>query len=228
MAEFPIQFLFGDRELIVTVSDLLQARVDVIVNSADCELTHGNALSQQILQAAGEEMDQQCRQLILEYGQIDNGMAVYTSSGKLGYKAIIHAVGPGMSGGDEQRIMEQAISRSLQLCEINQWRSIAFPVVTAGHDAVPVSVCGKAFFRSITHFWDARHECEVQKIELCLPLSHADEFYRSFRDDAFDDENINQHAQSREPADSRDIAIVDLSDQDLDDLKKTDEDDWFT
>ena len=39
------QFLFGDRKLILTVTDLISAPVDVIVNPANGGLSHGGGFA---------------------------------------------------------------------------------------------------------------------------------------------------------------------------------------
>ncbi len=88
-----MRFLYGDRELILEVADLLAAPVDVIVNAANGMLLHGGGVAGQIQQRAGERLKMESQQLIREYGALESGMAVYTSAGELSYKAVIHAVG---------------------------------------------------------------------------------------------------------------------------------------
>ena len=179
-----MQFLYGDRELWVGINDLLTAEVEVIVNPTNSGLSHSGGLAAQILAAAGEELADQSAQLIQEYGSIESGMAVYTTAGHLSYKAIIHAVGPTMGEGDEQHKIEQAVSRSLLLCEANDWNSIAFPAISTGFSNVPIKTCAQAFFRSITHFWDARQESAVEKILICLTSENFRPFFDAFREDA--------------------------------------------
>ena len=224
LAKEPIQFLYGDRELLVDIGDLIGIEADVIVNPSNNSLSHDGGLAQKILQAAGEKLDQQCNQLIKEYGKIDSGMAVFTSAGNLDYKSIIHAVGPCMGEGNEQRKLEQVISRSLQLCEMNQWRSIAFPAISTGHFNVPVDVCAQAFFRAITHFWDARHESEVERIILCLSVNKFDKFVAAFHDDVLMPDEV---AGDKQMEHEKPVGEVDLSDQDMQDAGDSEVDDWF-
>ena len=224
MIEKPVQFLFGDRELIIDVLDMLTAPVEVVVCPSSKALSQIGGLSLQLSDNAGDEVEQQCSQLIREYGQIDAGMAVYTTAGQLDYKAVIHAVGPVQGDGDEQRILEQSVSRSLQLCEINQWRSIAFPAISAGHHKVSVDICAQALFRAITHFWDARYECEVEKIIICLTQRNFNAFYSAFREHALDSDIV----EKQNGVDSeQQVGEVDLSDQDLDNIGDDAIDDWF-
>ena len=219
-----MQFLFGDRELVINVQDLLTAPVEVIVSSSNTTLTHEGGVAGQILQKAGSQVQSESEQLIKEYGQIDSGMAVYTNAGELPYKAVIHAVGPQMGEGDEQRMLETAISRSLQLCEMNEWHSIAFPAISTGYSQVPLEICSQAFFRSITRFWDARHECVLDKIILCLTEKNFQAFFDAFREEGINEASVkttgaNDHTES--------VGEIDLSNTDIASLDNGDIDDWF-
>ena len=219
-----MQFLYGDRELWMGISDLLTTEVDVIVNPVNSSLSHNGGLAAQILAAAGQELADQSAQLIQEYGNIDSGMAVYTSAGHLPYKAIIHAVGPTMGEGDEQHKIEQAVSRSLLLCEANDWRSIAFPAISTGLFNVPIEICAQAFFRSITHFWDARQESAVEKILICLTSEHFRSFFDAFREDA-----INERAEPSVSDIPKKEAVghIVLDEEDLADIDDEEIADWF-
>ena len=218
-----MQFLYGDRELWVGICDLLTTEVEVIVNSSNTELSHTEGLAGIIQAAAGENLNIQSRQLIQEYGQIESGMAVYTEAGHLPYKAIIHAVGPNMGEGDEQHKIEQAVSSSLLLCETNEWSSIAFPAIGAGFSNVPLEICAQAFFRSITHFWDARHECAVEKILICLKQETFKPFFDAFREDAITTAEEQPMMTSEDEA----VGHIQLDDAEIADLADEDMDDWF-
>jgi O-acetyl-ADP-ribose deacetylase (regulator of RNase III) len=219
-----MQFLFGDRELVIQVQDLLTAPVEVIVNSSNTMLTHTNGVAGQIAQKAGLKIQSESEQLIKEYGEIDSGMAVYTSAGDLPYKAVIHAVGPAMGEGNEQRLLEQAVSRSLQLCEMNEWQSVAFPAIATGFSGMPLSVCSQAFFRAITRFWDARHDCVPDKILLCLTERNFQEFFDAFREEGICEPDSN--TTGKQDAEES-YGEVDLSDAEISSLKNDEIDDWF-
>ncbi len=206
------------------ICDLLVAPVDVIVNPANCGLSHQGGLAAQIQLAAGARLEKQSNQLIFEYKQIDSGMAVFTDAGQLPYKAIIHAVGPAMGEGEEQHKIEQAVLRSLLLCEINNWSSIAFPAISAGYFNVPIETCAQALFRAITHFWDARHECVVEKIVLCLTARNYPLFVDAFHDDVNYQETIPVSANKE--VDSV-VGQIELTDDDIADLDNDELDDWF-
>jgi O-acetyl-ADP-ribose deacetylase (regulator of RNase III) len=192
-------------------------------------LSHGGGLAEKILHYAGEVLQQESDQLIREHGQLESGMAVYTTAGSLPYKAVIHAVGPQMGEGDEQAKIEQAVSRSLKLCEINEWQSIAFPAISTGLYSVPVEVCAQGFFRAITSFWDARMETSPEKIILCLKQESFRHFFDAFRGEALEPEAMEATNTSfDQEADSEpETGYVDLSEENLSDLDDDDIDDWF-
>ena len=224
MSKQTMQFLYGDRELIITVADILSTTTDVIVNSANAELIHNAGLAQKILAAAGDALTHESQLFIDEHGRLESGMAVYTGAGKLPYKAIIHAVGPKMGEGEEQYQIEQAVLRSLQLCEMNDWHSIAFPAISTGINAVPVPICAQACFRAITHFWDARNDGVVQKIVICLTAPHFDAFFQAFREAG--------QAESSAPIASQNtteqpVGVIELNEDEVYGASDEDINDWF-
>lgn len=225
MPQQSMQFLYGDRELRVEIGDLLQAPVAVIVNPANGGLYHGGGLAAIILQAAGEQLQIDSDKLVREYGVLESGMAVYTDAGQLPYQAIIHAVGPMMGEGNEQHKLEQAILRSLLLCETNDWKSIAFPAISAGIFRVPIDICAQAFFRAITRFWDARQECALEKIRICLTEQNFQAFFDAFREDAhtpFIEEKPKEMHRPDEPP----VGYIELDENEAN-RDNTDIDDWF-
>lgn len=220
-----MRFLFGDRELLLMAADFLSVPVDVIVNPADKTLQHHSALGQQIHQQAGGRLQQESEQLIREYGQIDAGMAVFTTAGDLPYKAIIHAVGPEKEEEGGQSTLEQLVSRSLQLCDMNEWSSIGFPALEISHPDMPVAVSAQAFYRAITRFWDARHECAVEKVIVLLQQQQFRPFFDAFREHGLSTEEVDNEF-SGEDSEGK-VGEVDLSESDLDDLDNSDIDSWF-
>lgn len=218
-----MQFLFGDRELVLSPGDLMQASVDVIVNSADCDLSCDAGIGATLLEHGGDQIAHECRLLIKQYEQIDAGMAVYTTAGNLPHKAMIHAVGPRIGEGSEQQKIEQLVARCLHLCEINEWQSIAFPAISTGLSGVSVETCAQGFFRSITHFWDARHECAVEKIEICLTDRNLMAFFNAFREDAIINDVDKEPPKTDE--DEAKTGYIELNENDV--MGDDEINDWF-
>jgi len=228
-----MQFLFGDRELIIKVADLLAAPVDVIVNPANGGLSHGGGVAGQIVQRGGGIIQDESDQFIKEHGQLESGMVAFTSAGHLPYDAIIHAVGPVMGEGDEQRKIQQAVARSLQLCDMHDWKSIAFPAISAGIFGVPIEISAKAFYRAITSYWDARADGSPEKVVICLTEKSFQFFFSAFqqasKQPVHENEQITQSRLTQKNTDDEitTTGVVDLSEQDISELENDEVNDWF-
>ena len=227
-----MQFLFADRELILMVADLLTAPVDVIVNPANGSLFHGGGVAGQILQQGGEQVQEESDLFIKEHGVLESGMVAFTTAGNLPYQAVIHAVGPKMGEGGEQEKIQQAVSRSLQLCDMHGWKSVAFPAISTGIFSVPVEVSAAAMFTAITSFWDARSEGAPEKVIICLTKNTFQSFFDAFREKSSLSEveslptNDAASIPHKEGGELK-IGIVDISEQDISDLGSDEIDGWF-
>ena len=231
-----MQFLFGDRELIIKVADLLAAPVDVIVNPANGGLSHGGGVAGQISQQGGATIQAESDLFIKEHGELESGMVAFTSAGHLPYKVVLHAVGPKMGEGDEQRKIQLAVSRSLQLCDMHDWKSIAFPAISSGIFGVPIEISARAFFRAITSYWDARIDASPEKIYICLTEKNFHAFLHAFREESFTQDGTNDDAENRKTDETvknnnvdvePEAGIVNLNEEDISALENSDMDDWF-
>ena len=221
-----INFQYGDRELWLGVHDLLTAPVDAIVSPVNQNLLLEGGLAEQVLEKAGEQLQRDCLQLIDEHGVLESGMAVYTDAGLLPYKAVIHAVSPKMGEGDEQKIIELAVSRSLQLCEINEWGSIAFPAIGTGGLKVPVEISARALFKSIISFWDARHECPLEKVMICLTEENLEPFFTAFRNESSIPEEQNESSSVSDDQEEH-IGFIELDEEETENLVDDETNSWF-
>ena len=227
-----LQFLFGDRELLIRVADLLSAPVDVIVNPANGHLSHGGGVAGLISEKGGEKIQQESDLFIKEHGVLESGMVAYTTSGNLPFKAVIHAVGPMMGEGDEQRKIEQAVSRSLQLCHMHDWHSVAFPAISSGIFRVPIEVTARGFYRAITSFWDARMESCPDKIMICLTKEKFLPFIEAFREYSMQQGEHHESASKPEQVlekqeEKKEAGVVHLSEEDIADIESAEFNDWF-
>lgn len=222
-----MQFLFGDRELVLKVADLLSEPVDVIVNAANGSLFHGGGIAGQILQQGGEIIQQESNQFIKEHGQLESGMVALTSAGVLPFAAVIHAVGPVMGEGHEQHKIEQAVSRSMMLCSMHDWNAIAFPAISSGIFRVPIDIVARGFYRAITSFWDARMDTPPEKVIICLTENNFQPFFTAFQKASrsnYASEPKPVELNKPHPGSEREAGILDFEDMDIEDDEVND---WF-
>lgn len=138
---------------------ILDSTADTIVNPANCFLKHGGGLAAAIDRAAqdisrprrpelgGGFSVAACRAAKLwaqesaEHPAVATGDATWTTPGVLGYKGIVHAVGPIWAGGRmyERQLLASAYSRSIAVARHHGCTSIAFPAISAGIFRFPIA-----------------------------------------------------------------------------------------
>jgi O-acetyl-ADP-ribose deacetylase (regulator of RNase III) len=124
--------------------DLTTMKVDAIVNAANTGLVGGAGLCGMIHEAAGPEIDKECRKL----AYCLRGEAKITQGYKLTAKYVIHTVGPifGQHHGRESEILFSCYYESMRLADRFGLCSIGFPYISTGiykypkHAAKPVAL----------------------------------------------------------------------------------------
>ena len=158
----------GDRTFSVVIYDLLYEPVDCIVNAANGGLSHGGGLAAAISKAAGSALDSECNEIIRKIGRVPVGEAVVTTAGKLPFKGVVHAVGPMMGTGDEEKKLVSAVCSSFLRATEKGWSSLSFPGISSGIFAVPHDVCARAYIRAVKEFFQQYPDSSLKTIRLCL------------------------------------------------------------
>jgi len=112
-----------------------------------------------------------CREIISQCGRILSGHAVVSKAGNLPFRGVIHAVGPKMGEGDEEKKLVQALRESFDLAEERRWKSLSFPAVSSGLFLVPAPTCARAYLRAVKEFFAANPISQLREIRLCLFMS---------------------------------------------------------
>jgi len=145
----------------VVRGNLLDERVDAIVNAANGHLAHGGGVAGIISRAAGPELQKESDALVRKHGPFATGTAVVTTAGQLPFKGVIHAVGPRQGEGDEEAKLFRALVTAFGLARDHGWETLSFPAVSSGIFAVPLEVCARAYLK-------AMRASPLSKVRLCL------------------------------------------------------------
>jgi O-acetyl-ADP-ribose deacetylase len=145
----------------VVRGNLLEERVDAIVNAANGHLAHGGGVAGIIARAAGPALQEESERIVRSRGPLPTGSAVVTTAGKLPFKGVIHAVGPRHGEGDEERKLFQALNAAFGCAHERGWSSVSFPAVSSGIFAVPLDICARAYVA-------AARRSPLSKVRLCL------------------------------------------------------------
>ncbi|WP_321430902.1 O-acetyl-ADP-ribose deacetylase [uncultured Methanolobus sp.] len=157
----------------VIMGDIVEQKVDAIVNAANNSLLGGGGVDGAIHHAAGPELLEECRTL----GGCPTGEARITKGYLLPAKWVIHTVGPVWEGGDsmEEQLLENAYMNSLILAEEYDARSIAFPGISIGAYAFPVDRASEIAVSTILEH--LRTGSLLEDVRLICFNEHAYHFY---------------------------------------------------
>ena len=111
--------------------DIVDQRVDALVNAANTQLLHGGGVCGAIFRAAGPaDLAAACAPL----APISPGEAVITEAFNIPVQAIIHTAGPIWRGGDngEEDLLRACYRNACQVAVDNDLHSVAFPLLSAG------------------------------------------------------------------------------------------------
>ena len=142
----------------IVVGDLLEQRVEVIVNAWNRNvipwwLLLPQGVSGAIKRAAGHAPFQELARL----GPIPLGGAVLTGAGRLRYRGIIHVAGLNLLWRATPQAVADCVGNALDLAARHGFASIAFPLVGAGTGGLPENRVIDILHESITaHPYEGR------------------------------------------------------------------------
>lgn len=117
----------------IVEGNLLDQQVDAIVNPWNRNiipwwLLLPQGVSGAIKKRAGYQPFRELQKI----GSIPLGGAVYTTSGRLPYKAIIHVAGINMFWRASQQSIQNSVVNAIKLAETLDFESIAMPIIGSG------------------------------------------------------------------------------------------------
>ncbi|MDZ7268219.1 MAG: macro domain-containing protein [candidate division KSB1 bacterium] len=142
--------------------DLTEMKVDAIVNAANSALQLGGGVAGAIRRKGGPCIQQECDRL----GGTPVGTAVITSGGNLPARYVIHAVGPRMGEGEEDRKLREATRHALTLADQHHLKSIAFPAISTGIFGYPLERCAQIMLATTLAYVGG--ETGLQQVVFCL------------------------------------------------------------
>ena len=133
--------------------DITTLAVDAIVNAANETLLGGGGVDGAIHRAAGPGLLAECRRLpeLCPGVRCPTGEARITAGHALKAKWVIHTVGPVWRGGghDEAQLLAACYRNVLDLARQKGLRSLAFPAISCGVYAYPVTQAAAIAVRSV-------------------------------------------------------------------------------
>jgi O-acetyl-ADP-ribose deacetylase (regulator of RNase III) len=158
-----MEWIISDRQLVVLQGDITEMDTDAIVNAANKDLILGAGVAGAIRTKGGPTIQGECNRI----GGAPVGGAAITTGGKLKARYVIHAVGPRMGEGDEDRKLADATRNSLAVAASKGLKSIAFPAVSTGIFGFPKDRCARIMLGTAVQTLRAG-DTSLEKVVFCL------------------------------------------------------------
>lgn len=159
-------------QLELVEGDITELEVDAVVNPANTHLQLGSGVAGAIREKGGPSIQEECNRI----GEVAVGSAVMTGAGHLKAKRVIHAVGPRMGEGDEDKKLAAAVRSALALADRRGLKSIALPAISTGNFGFPLDRAARIILTEIQRFLQGG--TKLEKVILCL---HGGEAFQTFK-----------------------------------------------
>ena len=158
----------SNHHLEICKGDITDEGTDAIVNAANSQLLHGGGVAAAIASRGGEVIDRESREWVRINGPVTHLKPAVTSGGNLPCKYVIHAVGPVWGEGDEDVMLNEAITGSLKTAERMQLRSIAFPAISTGIFGFPIDRAAEIFMQTIREYFNIHPKSIIETVKIVL------------------------------------------------------------
>ena len=164
--------------------DIVEHSCDVIVNAANRELQHVGGVAKSILDAGGDEIQDECDAHVKAEGPLYEGECYSGNPGKLPCKRLIHAVGPRWDTDKRQKICKTlSVTCKRVLEEAMDYRSIALPAIGSGIYDIPKETCAEIMIDAAVEFSKKNANCALKEIHFVnIDETTSQVFLKKFRE----------------------------------------------
>ena len=131
--------------IVIIDGDLVEQRVDAIVNAANNDLVLGAGVAGAIRKRGGPAIQRECD----AHGPIKVGEAAITGAGDLPARHVIHAASMALGGRTTAKSLKSSMDESFRLARMHGVRSIAVPAVGTGIAGFPMDECARVMAGSL-------------------------------------------------------------------------------
>ena len=172
MAQRKISIDLNGTRLRIIEGDISVLEVDAVVNPANSELQLGGGVAGVIAKKGGPTIQEECDRI----GGTGVGTAVITGAGDLPATHVIHAVGPKMGEGDEDKKLSAAVRSALALADRHGLKTVALPAISTGTFGFPMDRCARILLTEVHRYLQGG--TKLEEVVVCL---YGDEAFDTFK-----------------------------------------------
>jgi O-acetyl-ADP-ribose deacetylase len=146
----------------IVKGDITKADTEVIVNAANNRFWMGSGVAGAIKAAGGAAIEEEA----MAHGAVMPGEAIFTGSGRLTFKGIIHAAVMGQDLKTRDSFIRQATISSLTIADSLKIKSVAFPAFGTGVGGFPITACANIMIKAVRGMED--HLTCIERVQFCL------------------------------------------------------------
>jgi O-acetyl-ADP-ribose deacetylase (regulator of RNase III) len=158
-----MEWTIEGKKLVLLQGDITEMDTDAIVNAANKDLILGAGVAGAIRTKGGPTIQEECNHI----GGAPVGGAAITTGGDLKTRYVIHAVGPRMGEGDEDRKLADATRHSLKLANEKGLASIIFPAISTGIFGFPKDRCARIMLTTVAETLK-KEDTSLKEVVFCL------------------------------------------------------------
>ena len=158
-----MKWTINGKQLVLVQGDITEMDTDAIVNAANKDLILGAGVAGAIRTKGGATIQEECNRI----GGAPVGGAAITTGGDLKASYVIHAVGPRMGEGDEDRKLADATRNSLKLANEKGLASITFPAISTGIFGFPKDRCARIMLTTVAETLK-KEDTSLEEVAFCL------------------------------------------------------------
>jgi O-acetyl-ADP-ribose deacetylase (regulator of RNase III) len=179
-----MKWTINGKQLVLLQGDITEMDTDAIVNAANKDLILGAGVAGAIRTKGGPTIQEECNRI----GGAPVGGAAITTGGNLKAKYVIHAVGPRMGEGDEDRKLADATRNSLALAHEKGLADIAFPAISTGIFGFPKDRCARVMLTTVGETLK-KEEVSLKEVIFCLWGEETLQIFQNMAEELFAEED---------------------------------------
>ncbi|KAH3856105.1 hypothetical protein DPMN_098685 [Dreissena polymorpha] len=173
------RFKINGISVVICHGDILEVKVDCIVNAANKDLQHNGGIAGSIAAAAGNAIWDESEIIIRERGPLATGDVVMTRGGNLPV-CILHAVGPCWYDYDRSNVLgikkcvddlKKTVLNCLEYAATKGYAKIAFPSLSSGLFKVPEELCAVQYANAVLSFKRGDRVHEILFVDINLHMT---------------------------------------------------------